>query len=49
VAASGDITVLDIMGNTLEEREIQLTATPVYFLTNTLTPKELKSILSKRQ
>lgn len=49
VTASGDITVLDIMGNTLKERAVELTATPVYFLTGTLTPGELKSTLSKRR
>ena len=49
VTASGDITVIDIMGNAISERAVELTATPVYFLTRTLTPEELKSILSKRQ
>jgi hypothetical protein len=49
VTASGDITVLDIMGNTLKQRAVELTATPVYFLTSTLTPEELKSTLSKRR
>jgi hypothetical protein len=49
VTASGDITVIDIMGNTLEERSVDLTATPVYFLTRTLSPEELKRVLSKRQ
>ena len=49
VTARGDITVIDIMGNTLDERAVDLTATPVYFLTNTLTSAELKRILSKRQ
>ena len=48
VAAGGDVTVVDIMGNTIKEHAVDLTATPVYFLTSTLTPKELKSILSRR-
>jgi hypothetical protein len=48
VTVSGDITVVDIMGNTRQEREVELTATPVYFLTRSLTPEELKSALSER-
>ena len=47
MTTSDDITVLDIMGNTIKERAVELTATPVYFLTKSLTPKELKSILCK--
>ena len=43
-----DIAVLDIMGNTLQDRVVELTDTPVYFLTDTLTAEELKSVLSKR-
>ena len=49
VTVSSDITILDMMGNSLKKREIELTATPVYFLTATLTPKELKSTLSRRR
>jgi hypothetical protein len=48
VTASSDITVLDIMGNTLRDRVVELTDTPVYFVTDTLTAEELKSVLSKR-
>ncbi len=48
VTAGSDITVVDIMGNTLKDRAVELTATPVYFLSNTLTAEELKSVLSKR-
>ncbi len=48
VTAGDDITVIDIMGNTLKDRAVELTATPVYFLSNTLTAEELKSVLTKR-
>ena len=48
VTAGSDITVVDIMGNTLKDRAVQLTATPVYFLSSTLTAAELKGVLSKR-
>jgi hypothetical protein len=48
VTAGSDITIIDVMGNTLEDRAVELTATPVYFLANTLTAKELKNVLSKR-
>lgn len=36
-----------VMGNTRKERVVELTATPVYFLTNTLAPEELKSTFRK--
>ena len=49
VTANDDITIIDIMGNTLEKRTVELTATPVYFLTSTLTPDELKRVLSASQ
>jgi hypothetical protein len=49
VTTSNDIAVVDIMGNTLDAHTIQLTATPVYFLTDTLTPEELSRILSKHE
>ena len=48
VMADSDITVIDIMGNTLQDRTVKLTATPVYFLSNTTTAEELKSILSQK-
>jgi len=48
VPAASDVTVIDIMGNTLQDRAVELTATPVYFLTDTLTAEELKSVLLKR-
>jgi hypothetical protein len=48
IVADSDVDVLDIMGNRLNEPEIRLTATPVYFLTRTLTPEELKRTLSKQ-
>ena len=48
VTTGSDIAVIDIMGNMMRERVVELTATPVYFLTNTLTPEEFKSTLSKR-
>ena len=48
VTAGSDITVIDIMGNTLNVRAVELTATPVYFLSNTLTAEELKNALSRR-
>ena len=47
VTAGGDISVIDIMGNTLTDSAVELTATPVYFLSNTLTAGELKTVLSK--
>jgi hypothetical protein len=48
VTAGSDITVVDIMGNTLKVRVVELTAAPVYFLSSTLTAAELKGVLSKR-
>jgi hypothetical protein len=48
VPAGSGITVIDIMGNTLKAPAAELTATPVYFLTNTLTAEELKDVLSQR-
>ena len=48
VTAGDGITVIDIMGNTIPQREIDLTATPVYFLTDTLTPQDLKSLPTRR-
>ena len=49
VTTSDGITVVDIMGNTLKEREVKLSATPTYFLTSTLTPQKLKIALTKRR
>jgi len=46
IEANDEITPLDIMGNAIRERAVELTATPVYFLTNTLTPSQLKRFLS---
>ena len=48
MSVGGDITVIDIMGNTLQDRAVELTATPVYFLSNTLTAEELKTAVSNR-
>jgi len=48
VTAGSDITVIDIMGNTLNVRAVELTATPVSFLSNTLTAEELYNALSRR-
>ncbi|MFO7902130.1 MAG: beta-galactosidase [Planctomycetota bacterium] len=47
VTTSEDITVVDMMGNELNPRTIELTATPVYFLTDTLTPEALGRILGR--
>jgi hypothetical protein len=48
VTTHGDVAAFDIMGNTSKEDTVELTATPVYFLTATLTPQELKTTLSQR-
>jgi hypothetical protein len=47
IVAGSDITVIDIMGNTLNEGEVELTTTPVYFLSNALTARQMKNALSK--
>jgi hypothetical protein len=49
VTTSDDITAVDMMGNRLDARTIQLTATPVYFLSDTLTPEKLRRILSEHE
>jgi hypothetical protein len=49
VTTSDDIRAVDMMGNTIHARPIWLTATPVYFLTDRLTPEELSRILSKHE
>jgi hypothetical protein len=49
VTTSDDITAVDMMGNQLDAHTIQLTATPVYFLADTLTPEKLRRILSEHE
>ncbi len=48
VTVDSDIIAMDIMGNPIEANAVELTATPVYFLSETLTAEELKSMLSRR-
>lgn len=43
----GEITAIDMMGNAIDEPTVELTATPVYFLSSVLTAEQLKSRLSK--
>jgi hypothetical protein len=49
ITTSDDITAVDMMGNELDAHTIQLTATPVYFLADTLTPEKLRRILSEHE
>ncbi len=48
VTVGDDVAIIDIMGNHVDKPEVELTATPVYFLTDTLTPQQLKTRLSTR-
>ena len=46
VAVSDGVTVIDIMGNVLHAREIELTATPVYLLSGELAPRAMKAMIA---
>jgi hypothetical protein len=48
VRIDDDVTALDIMGNTITDRTVELTATPVYFLSQTQTPEDLKARLTTK-
>ena len=48
VTSDNRVTALGIMGNRIDGPTVELTDTPVYFLTSMLTAKELKSALSNR-